>query len=445
MKYVITGSGVAGIAAIEAIRSVFPSPDGRGQGEGDVEIVMIGDDPHGYYSRPGLAYYLTGELHDKALYPRAADDYRKMKFRYVKGSVTRIDRNTHIVELGSQGVLLYDRLLLAVGAQAVPLKAPGAELDGVLKLDHMEDAKRILKHARRGRTAVIVGGGITALELVEGLVSRGVKVHYLLRGDRYWSNVLDEQESRIVEHRLQEEGVKLHFHSEIAEVVGKHNRVSGVRLKDGKPLKCHMVAYAIGIHPRLELAKQAGLEIDRGILVNEYLQTSDPNIFAAGDVAQVYDPATGRSVLDSLWGPARQQGYAAGLNMAGQKTTYVKSAPFNVTRLAGLTTTIIGTVGSGRDDDLVGIARGDSETWRHLPEAIVAQSGFEINRLRLLVGEKTLLGAIVMGDQKLSFPLEKIISENMDISPIREKLLKPNARIADVIAEFWLGRKTVQA
>lgn len=433
MKYLIIGSGVAGIAAIEAIRSV----DGAG------EIIMVGDDPHGYYSRPGLAYFLTGELHDKALYPRTADDYRKMKFRYVKGRVTRIDRDKHLVELENQGVLFYDRLLLAVGAHAIPLKVPGAELNGVLKLDHLDDAKRILKFARWGKTAVVVGGGITALELVEGLVSRGVKVHYLLRGDRYWSNVLDEQESKIVEHRLQEEGVKLHYRSDVAEITGKGNRVSGVLLKDGKSIKCNLVAYAIGIRPRIDLAKQTGLEVDRGILVNEYMQTNDHDIFAAGDVAQVYDPATRQSVLDSLWGPARQQGYTAGLNMTGQKMAYVKSAPFNVTRLAGLTTTIIGTVGRGRDDDLVGIARGDSETWRHLPEAIVAQTGFEVNRLRLLVGEKTLLGAIVMGDQKLSFPLEKIVSNKVDISPIRGQLLAPNAKIADVIAEFWMRKNSV--
>jgi len=443
MKYVIIGSGVAGIAAIEAIRFVYPSPNGGGQGEGDVEVVMVGDDPHGYYSRPGLAYFLTGELHDKALYPRTADDYRKMKFRYVKGRVTRIDRDKHLVELENQGVLFYDRLLLAVGAHAIPLKVPGAELNGVLKLDHLDDAKRILKFARWGKTAVVVGGGITALELVEGLVSRGVKVHYLLRGDRYWSNVLDEQESKIVEHRLQEEGVKLHYRSDVAEITGKGNRVSGVLLKDGKSIKCNLVAYAIGIRPRIDLAKQTELEVDRGILVNEYMQTNDHDIFAAGDVAQVYDPATRQSVLDSLWGPARQQGYTAGLNMTGQKVAYVKSAPFNVTRLAGLTTTIIGTVGRGRDDDLVGIARGDSETWRHLPEAIVAQTGFEVNRLRLLVGEKTLLGAIVMGDQKLSFPLEKIVSNKVDISPIRGQLLAPNAKIADVIAEFWMRKNSV--
>lgn len=430
MRYVIIGSGVAGIAAIEAIRSL----DREG------EVVMIGDDPYGFYSRPGLAYYLTGELHDKALFPRTAAAYRKMNFRYVKGRVQKILREAHTLEMEGGTSLSYDRLLLAVGAQAAPMKAPGADLDGVLKLDHLEDAKKILKHARRGRTAVVVGGGITALEMVEGFLARGVKVHYLLRGDRYWSNVLDEQESRIVEHRLQEDGVRLHFHSEIAEILGKKGRVSGVRLVDGKTLACDMVAYAIGVRPRLELAKQGGLEIDRGILVNEYLQTNDPAIYAAGDVAQVYDPATGQSVLDSLWGPARQQGYAAGLNMAGKRTAYRKAVSFNVTRLAGLTTTIIGMVGSGRDDDLVGIARGDSETWRHLPEAIVAQTGFEVNRLRLLVGERTLLGAVVMGDQKLSFPLEKIISDGVDISPIREKLLTPQARVGDVIADFWLEK-----
>ena len=427
MNYVIIGSGVAGIAAIEAVRSIDQASS----------ITLIGDDPYGFYSRPGLAYYLTGELHDKALFPRTADDFRNLNFRYIKGRVTKISRAAHQLEIENQSTIPYDRLLIAVGAQAMPLEVPGADLEGVLKLDHMSDAKLILKHARRGKTAVVVGGGITALELVEGLRARGMKVHYLLRGDRYWSNVLDEQESTIIEHRLREEGVTLLHHAEVIEVTGGNHKVNGVRLLNGQMLKCDLVAYAIGIRPRVSLAKQAGLAIDRGILVNEYLQTNDSDIFAAGDVAQAYDPLSGRSILDSLWAPARQQGYTAGLNMAGVKTAYIKAPPFNVTRLAGLTTTIIGTVGRGRDSDLIGIARGDSETWRQLPECIVAQTGFDINRLRLLVGEKTLLGAIVIGDQKLSLPLEKMISDKMDISPIRDKLMTPNAKIGDILAEYW--------
>lgn len=427
MKYVVIGTGVAGISAVEAIRSV----DRAG------EIVMLGDDQHGYYSRPGLAYILTGELQDESLFPKKREDYIPLKFKYKKARVIRIDRANKVLHLDDKTPLAYDKLLIATGASAIPLTVPGANLQGVMKLDHLEDARGILKHAKRGRTAIVVGGGITALELTEGLLARGVHVHYLLRGNRYWSSVLDEHESRIVEGRLQAEGVTLHFHSEVQEIIGKSGKVRGVRLLDGRIMKCDMLAYAVGIKPRAELAKSADLALDRGILVNEYLQTNDPNIYAAGDVAQVYDPLTGRSVLDSLWSPAREQGYAAGLNMAGKSQAYVKMVPFNVTRLAGLTTTIIGAVGHGRDEDIVGIARGDSETWRQLPDAIVAQGGFDINRVRLLVGEDYLIGAVVMGDQKLSVPLQRMISEKINISSIRDTLLKKDTKVADVIVDFW--------
>ena len=427
MKYVVIGTGVAGISAVEAIRSV----DRAG------EIVMLGDDPHGYYSRPGLAYILTGELQDESLFPKKREDYIPLKFKYKKARVIRIDRANKVLHLDDKTPLAYDKLLIATGASAIPLIVPGANLQGVMKLDHLEDARGILKHAKRGRTAIVVGGGITALELTEGLLARGVHVHYLLRGNRYWSSVLDEHESRIVEGRLQAEGVTLHFRSEMQEIIGKSGKVRGVRLLDGRIMKCDMLAYAVGIKPRVELAKSADLALDRGILVNEYLQTNDPSIYAAGDVAQVYDPLTGRSVLDSLWSPAREQGYAAGLNMAGKSQAYVKMVPFNVTRLAGLTTTIIGAVGHGRDEDIVGIARGDSETWRQLPDAIVAQGGFDINRVRLLVGEDYLIGAVVMGDQKLSVPLQRMISEKINISSIRDTLLKKDTKVADVIVDFW--------
>lgn len=427
MRYVIIGTGAAGIASIESIRSV----DKRG------EIIMVGEDPHGFYSRPGLAYLLTGEIPDKSLFPKTSDDYALLNFKYQNAHVTKIDSAQKTLLLDGKTPLSYDKLLIATGAFAAPLTVPGAALQGVVKLDHLEDARYILKQAKRGRMAVVVGGGITALELTEGLLARGMNVHYLLRGERYWSNVLDEHESRIVEARLQVEGVTLHFHSELKEIIGKGSKVSGVRLQDGNILKCDLVAYAIGIKPRIELAREAGLTLDRGILVNEFLQTNFSDIYAAGDVAQIYDPMTGHSVLDSLWSPARDQGRIAGLNMAGQNKPYIKSVPFNVTRLAGLTTTIIGAVGHGHDDDIVGIARGDSETWRELPDAIVAQSGFDTNHVRIIVGDKNLLGAVVMGDQTLSTPLQKIIARKLDISSMRDQLLTQDAKIADVVVDFW--------
>jgi 3-phenylpropionate/trans-cinnamate dioxygenase ferredoxin reductase component len=430
-RYVIIGMGPAGIAAAEAIRNQDASGD----------VLFISDDPHGYYSRPGLAYYLTGEIPEAMLFPWSDRDFKRIETRILHARAVRIDPSTHQVLLHNGQKIIYDRLLIATGAKAAPLKATGSDLEGVFKLDNLEDARHILKLARKSRTAVVVGGGITALEIVEALVSRGIKTHYFLRGDRYWSNVLDETESKIVEQRLQEEGVVIHYHTELGEILGKKGKIAGVRTKDGRQIPCDMLGFAIGIAPRYSLAEISGIRTDRGILVSDCLETSAPDIYAAGDVAQVFDPLTGQSVLDSLWHPAREQGRTAGLNMAGQAASYYKPIAFNVTRLASLTTTIIGAVGRGDDSDIIGIARGDSETWRKLPDAIAAQSDFDVNRLRVLVGQRTLLGGIVMGDQTLSQALHHLILHQADITPIREQLLQPNAPLADILADLWSERK----
>jgi NADPH-dependent 2,4-dienoyl-CoA reductase/sulfur reductase-like enzyme len=431
-KHVIIGAGPAGIAAAEAIRDQ----------DTNASITLISDDPNGYYSRPGLAYYLTGELPEKGLYPFSKEDFKKLNLDILLSRVRAIDPQAHHIECQNGENIPYDRLLIATGARAALLDIPEIGFDGIVKLDNLSDAHNIIKSARRTRSAVVIGGGITALEIVEGLVSRGIKTHYFLRGGRYWSNVLDETESRIVEDRLRHEGVQIHHNTELAEITGKRGRVAGVTTKNGMHIKCKLLAIAIGIRPRIALAVAAGLETERGILVNEYLQTSVLDIYAAGDVAQVYDPFSGNSIVDSLWGPARAQGHAAGLNMAGISTRYIKAVPFNVTRLAGLTTTIIGTVGRGIDQDLLGIARGDSETWRQLPDAIAAQSDFDVNRLRILVGTQHIIGAIVMGDQTLSQPLHHLIANRIDISSICDSLLDSRTQLGEVIANFWTEWRT---
>lgn len=426
-RYVLLGSGVASIAAAEAIRS-----QDRSAG-----ILILGDETHGFYSRPALAYYLTGELAEQNIRPFPDTYFHKLGIQIQHGRAVKIDPHAHLVSLHDGRSLFYDRLLIAVGAQAVKSAVTGAQLQGVFKLDNLEDARQIIQAARKARSAVVVGGGITALEIVEGLRARGLRVTYFLRGDRYWSNVLDETESRIIEHRLREEGVEIQYHTDLDEILEKGGRVAGVRTKDGRSFKCDMVGIAIGIRPRKELAEASGIQVDRGVLVNEYMQTSAADVYAAGDIAQVYDPLSGKSVLDSLWGPARDQGHAAGLNMAGKPTPYYKFVPFNVTRLANLTTTIIGTVGRGEDDDMLGIARGDSETWRQLPDSIAAQANFDVNRLRLMVAQKHIVGAIVMGDQTLSRPIHHMVANRVDISSIRQSLLEPGARLADILADFW--------
>ena len=426
-RYVLVGSGVAAISAAQAIRSQ----------DAQAEIHLLSDEREGYYSRPGLAYYLTGELNERQLFPFNEKDFQQLGVRRYYTRVLQINPSQHHVILHNQAALPYDRLLIATGARAARLQVPGSENQGIVQLDTLEDARALLKRASRARQAVVVGGGITALEMAEGLLARGVKTHYFLRGERYWSNVLDESESRAIEQHLQGHGLQIHYHTEIKDVNGKSGRVAAVRTQAGQTIPCDLLAVAIGILARKELAEAAGLRTERGILVNEHLQTSAPDIFAAGDVAQVFDPASGQSVLDSLWTPARQQGWHAGLNMAGASQPYHKPAPFNVTRLAGLPITIIGAVGRGQDQDLLGIARGDSEAWRLLPDAIAAQDSHAVNSLRVLVGQHTLLGALVIGDQTLSVPLQRLVTAQADITPIRQALLQPAAPVGKILAGFW--------
>jgi NAD(P)H-nitrite reductase large subunit len=314
-------------------------------------------------------------------------------------------------------------------------------LQGVIKLDNLEDTRHILSVARHTKTAVVVGGGVVGVELVEGLVAQGVKVHYFLRGDWFWSNVLGEAEASMVERHLKHDEVIIHHNTEIAEILGKRGKVRGVRTTKGLVINCNMVAVGIGVRPRMELAQAAGLKTDRGILADETLQTSHPDIYAAGDVAQIFDPLTGHSSVDNLWFPARKQGRIAATNMAGQRQVYRRTVAVNVLLLGGIMTTIIGAIGSKREEGPVYTSRGSSETWQQLPNTIATENGSEISHVRLMVGEQNLLGALVMGDQKISKPLKEMINAQVDITPIRTQLLQSNARLGQSVMEYWLKTK----
>jgi NAD(P)H-nitrite reductase large subunit len=431
-RYVIVGNGVTGVAAADTLRTL----------ERSAEISLVGDDPHGFYSRPGIAYYLNGEIPENQLTIFTKTDWKALNIRNVIGLASRLDPKKHELEIGSVGKLIYDRLLLATGSTAVPLTIPGADLKGVVKLDNIEDTRHIISLSRNARSAVVVGGGIIAIEMVEGLIARGLKVHYFLRGDRYWPKVLDVKESHLLENRLAEDGVILHYQTEVAAVLGNHGKVAGIRTTKGETIRCEIVAVGVGVKPRMELAKAAGLATERGILTEETLQTSDPFIFAAGDVSQVRDSVSGQSIIDSLWHPAREKGKIAAVNMTGKKTIYARTLAVNVLRLAGVMTTIIGAVGSGVDDDLVSVARGSSETWKELPNTISLESSADVNHVRLMISEKSILGAMVMGEQKLSLLLQEIISSKVDITPIQHLLQQPGAPLGQIVMDFWSSYNT---
>ena len=416
------------MTAAEAIR----------EADADAEIVVVGADPHGYYSRPGLAYYLTREMPEQRLFPFTPQDLVRLDVTVLTGRAVGVDPAAHRVTMESGPDIVYDRLLIATGSRAIPTRVPGAELDGVVKLDDMDDARDIVRRCRKAKAAVVVGGGITALELVEGLRARRVHVHYFIRRDRFWSNVLSESESRIVEQGLLREGVEIHPYTDLAGIDGKDGRVVAAETGAGTRIPCDLVAVAIGVRPQIELAHAAGLACERGILVDHYLRSSDEHIYAAGDVAEVYDTRTGHRTLDILWSTAVAKGRVAGRNMATEPVdTYEEGTPLNVTRLGGLHATIIGTVGSGEDADLEGIARGDSQVWSELCEAAIVEAQRGDAHIRLALDGGTIVGAVVIGDQALSFPLQELIEARLDVSGIEAALEAPEAPIVELVNGAW--------
>lgn len=408
-RYAVVGSGIAGLSACEALRERDPS----------AAVTLVGEEPHPFYSRPGLAYLLTGSVPEKRLYVRTPAEVDALGIDRVHARAASLDPAAHRLALEDGRTITYDRLLLATGALSIPPEFDGGDLDGVMRLDGLDQARAMLRRARRRGTAVVVGGGSTALEIVEGLHAQGMHVHYFLRGDRYWSKVLDPVESAIVEERLEQEGVRIHRHTEVARALGRDGRLVAVETVAGERMDCDLLAVAVGIRPRLDLAKAAGLETDRGVSVSELLETSAADVFAAGDVAQVLDPATGRAELDALWNSALQMGRAAGANMAGAGVPYRKHVPMNVTRVAGLVTTVIGAVGGGKDPDLKTMTRGQSESWTARGPSATVQERHGTDRVRVLLGERVVQGAIVMGSQVLSHPLARLVADRVDVSSIR--------------------------
>jgi len=192
-----------------------------------------------------------------------------------------------------------------------------------------------------------------------------------------------------------------------------------------------------------ELLRSAGFEeIEEIDLTDEFLRTSDADVFAAGDAAQVLDPASGKHTLDSLWWMAADQGRAAGANMAGGASPYLRGIPFNVTRIGGLIVTIVGHVGQAGDDaDLVSIVHGDSETWREGLDSFAVHSHDQTTRIRLAVGEDCLVGAVILGDQTLSRPLTELVRNRVPLGRLRGQLLKSPATAVQILIDY--GQKQV--
>ena len=406
--YLLVGSGIAGLSAAEAIRA-------RDRGS---SLTLVSAEPHPFYSRPGLVQFVAGTTPARRLELRTYEQVQALGLDRRVGEVVQVRPDEHRAVLSDGAPLRYDRLLLATGALSLRPDFPGAELDGVATLDNLADARHLVARLKRAKAAVVVGGGPLAAELAQALRTRGLEVHYLLRAKRYWGTVLDPVESRLVEDALERQGIVLHRETRVVRALGERCHLVGVETSGGQTLRCDVLLAVIGVRPRLELPRRAGLAVHRGVLVDALHRTSAADVFAAGDVAEHQDPDTGHGWLDALWTSAQEDGRAAGEAMAGDPPSGRPRPSYGELELGGLATTIVGQVSGGEsaDGDLLTISREDSEAWRARPRARSLARQGPGTRVRVLAAKDRLLGAVVMGDPRAARALLHLVRERADLT-----------------------------
>ena len=314
-KYVIIGGGLAGQRAGDGIRKVDT--------EGTVALVT--GEHRMPYQRPPLSKgYLTGEEGLDHVYLKEEAYYAQNDIEVILGvRVTKVDPAARSVTLDDGQVLGYEKLLLATGGNAWRLPIPGHDLPGVFTLRTIEDADGIRKAAASGKRALVVGGSFIGSEVASSLAQLGLNVAMVFPEARLLERIAPEELSAFLNAKYEAKGVRILAGTKPDRLEG-NGKVERVKLDDGETLDVDLVVMGVGIRLDTELARDAGLELgEKGaVVVDEYLRTSDPNIYAAGDIAAWPDPTFGQRLRVEHWDVARRQGLRAGRNMAGEEKPY---------------------------------------------------------------------------------------------------------------------------
>ncbi|MBI3007205.1 MAG: FAD-dependent oxidoreductase [candidate division NC10 bacterium] len=312
-KYLLIGGGLASGQAAKQLREQDPHGS----------ITLVGEEPHVPYDRPPLSKeFLRGEKPRDALFFDPEQYFHDQGVGLVLGvAAQRLDLGKKTALLANGEGIAFEKALLATGGRPVHLKLPGGDLPGVHYLRTLDDSAAIAAEAGPGKRAVLIGAGFIGMEVAASLTQQGVQVTVIEAQSHIWPRFTDSSLAGFFQDYCTERGVTFHTNEMVTEIRGK-GRPSSVLTRSGKALPCDFVCIAVGIVPNVELAQQAGLRVDNGIVVNEYLQSSHPDIYAAGDVANYLDPVVGKRRRVEHWGHAEYCGQLAGQNMAGGPTPY---------------------------------------------------------------------------------------------------------------------------
>jgi nitrite reductase (NADH) large subunit len=307
VRYVIIGNGVAGTQAAATIRGL----------DAKAEILMLSADDQPFYLRPKLGDYLTGHIIEPELTGKHPDFYPQNNLRVrLNTRVEWLDTNKKQVSLANGAFVSYDSLLIATGASPAKPTFPGNDLDGVFTLKTFADAQALKSRLYSGRLTVVMGEGLLGLELARACAEAGAEVTYLLRGERFWPEMLDDDAAALVERRLQDKGITLRPSSEVREALGSDGLLRYIILTNGDTIPCSLLCVGTPLIPDIGFLEDSGVLTGRGVIVDEALATNVPGVYAAGDAAEQ------KSGLDLGWLRAWEQGAIAGANMAGGDKKY---------------------------------------------------------------------------------------------------------------------------
>jgi len=338
VNIVIVGNGVAGITCALEARKRDP----------EAAITVVSGETDYFFARTGLMYAFMERMSRRDLEPFERRVYRDQRIERVRDWVVDLDAQRGAIQLKQGRWLQYDRLVLATGARpnSVPWNGLDRVKDGLVHFVSMQDLDRCERLTPSTRRAVVVGGGLIGIELVECLRYHGVEVTYLVREPHYWPVALGAAEAEVVAAHMRDHGVDVRLAEELEEVrVDEAGRVAGVRTSEGDDIDCQMLGVAIGVHPHiewLEACKDAP-EIGRGIAVDETLETSLAGVFACGDCAEIR-PAEGDPFVELIWYSAKRQGALVGRNLFGDAEPYRPPTFFNSSKLFELEYTTVGAV-----------------------------------------------------------------------------------------------------
>ncbi|NNP70226.1 nitrite reductase small subunit NirD [Acinetobacter sp. Ac_5812] len=393
LKLVLIGNGLAGMRCLEDLLDMAPDR---------YEVTVIGEEPWGNYNRIMLSPVLSGEktIDDIMLHPHAW--YRDKGIQFIADDpAVKIDRTRKVVHTEKGESVDYDRLIIATGSSPFIPPVQGVDLKGVISFRDIYDVNTMIKYCESKKNAVVIGGGLLGLEAAYGLKQRGMNVTVLHLMERIMERQLDGRASRMLRHSIEQKGINIITEANTEALIGEDGHVSQVRLKDGTVLDADLVIFAVGIRPNIALAQSAGLRCNRGILVNDTMQTFDPSIYAVGECIEHRNQTFG--LVEPLWG----QAFICATHLAEHGSLTFKS-PTVPTQLKV----------SGVDV----FSAGNFEPKEDYEDIILNDDKRQIYK-RIIIQKDKVIGAVLFGDTEDGMWYAELIADQTPVSTFRNKLL----------------------